>query len=304
MDELLEHLSFYHSPDFNLVRFGGFVYDAKKDELTTTILYDERITKKLKDLKPILEGKFEQKITCQVKHKYDYQKSFIDALMLKLKTQNFLRESFSIMTLDLTDEDVVVIQEDDTFRVDMYLIPQAVEFIGGTNAFANFKKELSQNFFYKFNFFFNKKTVEEDNGSIERLEEYLTASMQTPRVDKTMKINGKLEYFIGRPIKQKPIKIQYLKPNGDDQVIAGTIHYMTKREYKKSDGTEAQYFSFVLDDGAERIRCVYFPRGGTFAKFETLVNGTFVAVLGERSEKNGKESVRVTGVSLVNELPA
>jgi len=302
VDELIEHLAFYEDPAFHLVRLGSFVYEKKKDELTTTILFDESLTKKIKDLKPALEAKIEAFIKTDVTHKYVYQKSYIDATMLKLKTQNFLRETFSIMTLDLDDDDIVIAKDDNLFRVDIYLPPQAINFIKNSQGFTNFKKQLSANYFYRFNFFFNKKDVVEEEASIERLEEYLNSTTQTPRVDKAMKLGGKLEYFMGRPIKQKPIFTQYLKPSADDQVIAGTILYMTKREYKNKEGKEAQYFSFVLDDGRDRTRCVYFPRGGTFAKFESLVNGTMVALVGEYSEKNGRASFRVTGVSLVDNI--
>jgi len=131
-------------------------------------------------------------------------------------------------------------------------------------------------------------------------------------VDKVLPITG-LEYFLGTPIKVRPVRIKYLRDSKDFQVTAGAIHFLKKREYqrdvptKDGEGTEKvtkHYWTFLLDDGSDRVQCVFFPNSNTAAKFEKLADRTVVCVTGIHEKKNDRTSFRVTGVSFCEFIKA
>jgi len=136
--------------------------------------------------------------------------------------------------------------------------------------------------------------------SIQALQSFSDNLPGAVRVDKTLPVKH-IEYWCGAPIKTRPVQIKYLRNSKDFQVTAGTMFFMTKREYKRTgeDGVEVtkNYWTFVLDDGADRLQCVFFPTEKTVAKFEKLSNKTVVCVVGINDKKGDRTSFRVSGVS-------
>jgi hypothetical protein len=121
-----------------------------------------------------------------------------------------------------------------------------------------------------------------------------------------MKVKN-VEYFLGKPIKERPIKIEFLRVCPDDQIIAGRINFLAKREYEKKPkpGEEKPetpemkpYFTFVLDDGENKQQCVYFPTQNSLSKIDKLIDGIVVTAIGTNTERNGRVSFRVMGLSL------
>jgi len=133
----------------------------------------------------------------------------------------------------------------------------------------------------------------------ERVENGYTEAVST---DKAMKVKN-IEYLLGRPIKVRPIQIKYLRNTEEEQVIAGTMHFLTKREYKKKDplqdGAEITktYWTFVIDDGRDRVQCVFFPTDKTRSKFEILVDRTMICASGVRTTRDKYVSFRISGIS-------
>jgi len=141
----------------------------------------------------------------------------------------------------------------------------------------------------------------EVSDALAQLNQYANNLPATQKVNKALPVHD-VTYWLGLPIKSRPVQMKYLRVSPELQVTAGTIHFMKKREYKRVvDGAEVtkQYFTFMLDDGTTRLQCVHFPSDKTKAKFETLVDKTAVVVIGVHDKNNrGDLNFRVSGVAL------
>jgi len=289
------------------------VYHVKNNTAVITFFYAEQIASNLGNLQDRLEQQYRAKIDPDVRLVFEYKKAYTDELLLKMEIKKFLTRNFSILTLALDDEDIHVQQTDDTFKINLHVTAQSIEYIKNSKPFAAFVAKLHDENFYTFEFFFDvKKTTEDDDiRALEKLERYMkdtTAADDTVKVDKTLRVKN-VEYWLGKPIKERPVKVEFIRVNGEEQTTAGEMKFLTKREYvarviarepKQSRSTEAQtksYYTFVLDDNKNRLQCVFFPTDKTLAKFEKLVNGTVICVTGINSERNGRTSFRVSGVS-------
>lgn len=323
--EICEYLAYYVNPDYHWVRFHECVYREKEDVLTSFFLFDERLNvpsgdgKKIDMLKPRLEEEFRNAIiehigSCGLKYRFFYRQSYLDKTSLEMKVRHFLTSEFSILTLNLNDDDVRLTSDAhrETFSINIYLEKQALDYIKASKIFEKFMTELRENYFSTVNVFFNEKPSKgEDNDEdvFEALEQYILSKMPDDRgvkVDKTLKVKN-IEYCLGKPIKERPIRAEFLKVCADEQVIGGTIAFLTKREFKRTDkdgNVEVKsYYTFVLDDGKDRTQCVFFPTTNTLSKFEKLVNGTVVCAVGVNSERNGRVSFRVQGLSFCELVP-
>ena len=307
--EVCDYLTYHVSREYAFVRFKECAYSEQNDVLTTVFLFDERIKKRIDDLKPALEDAYKKAVDLDVKHVFKYKQSYIDAQLLQMQVKKFLRSAFSVLTLGLTDDDIVITQAEntDSFRIEILLPKQTIEYVRAHKNYLTFIKDLEDNNFCSFNFLIGEKPPIADDKTLEKLEDYVDSENTdaSARVDKTMRIKSR-EYYLGKPIKERPIKIKYLKLSADEQVIAGTIRYLTKREYTRAskDGEEEKktYYTFELDDGESRKSCVYFPTTKTLDKFEKLTDGAVVCLTGVHSSRNGRVSFRVNGVSFA-ELP-
>jgi hypothetical protein len=135
----------------------------------------------------------------------------------------------------------------------------------------------------------------------EQVREYIDALYAdnnveiAPKIDKVLPVKF-VEYFLGTPVKDRPVQIKYLKNSKDFQTTAGTIYFLKRREYTKNEVTK-NYWTFTLDDGNDRVQCVYFPSEKWVKKFEKLVDRTVVCVVGVHEKRNERTNMRIMGVS-------
>jgi len=139
------------------------------------------------------------------------------------------------------------------------------------------------------------RSSDEVISAIESLRAHAEALPAPKKVDKTLHVKN-VEYLLGKPINLRPIKIEHLRISPEEQVTAGTIHFLTKREYKREDQTKS-YWTLVLNDGDSTLQCVFFPSEKSRPKFEILKNNTSVCVVGVHDRKNDRLNFRITGVS-------
>ena len=308
-NDICDYLSFRVSPDYKLVRFKDCLFAEARNELGLTFLFDESIKGKIDALKPRLEQQFKESVDePDIKYNFAYQSSYMDDERLELVVRTFFKDNFSIMTLDLGDEDIKVTAADRAFNIEVHLPKHTADYVGASRALEGFLKNLREQYFYGITFQVIPKDTGDD-ATIEDIEAYVRENMKSVevnRADKVRKISG-MEYLLGKPIKERPVKIEYLRTSPDEQVIAGTINFLTRREYtKKSTNNNEQatnndekkpYWTFVLNDGAKKQNCIFFPNVKTLAKFEKLVNDTAVCLIGINDERNGRVSFNVKGVS-------
>ena len=291
MDEILERLAFFEDPLYGQVRLKEAVYDEAKDKLTLRFIHSEEF--QLSELK----GRLEKDVIEWVGEsgiKFEYEQSYIDEELLALKVKNLLVGNFGVLLVGLGERDIVVSYEAGTFTVELHMPQDIGEYVRQTTVFRGFLDGLARDYFAEFVVNFVDKPLE-GVGSIEELEKYMLDVNPTQRVNKTMHIRG-LEYYLGKPIQERPIKIEFLRVSPNDQVIAGKIMFLTQKTYKK-DEEEKPYWTFVLDDGKGRAQCVFFPNQKSKPLFEKLVDGTVIAAIGTQGERNGRTSFRVSGIS-------
>jgi len=230
-----------------------------------------------------------------IQYEFVYEKSYIDKTLLQIKVTDYLKNTFAVMAGRLPDDAIKVDPVPNGFDINLYLTGQFADFLSGARSFANFKKELAEENFCEFNFYFNIT----GQGEIIEDEEtdYVLPEAPSTRVDKTMSIQNKV-YLLGVPIKEKPIKIEYLRVGDDLQIIAGVVERLTAREYTRKGGEKRGYYTFVLFDGFNRANCVFFYNKKNQHLFERLKEGDFVVVCGTYSEKNGRKSLNISGISI------
>ena len=306
--ELLDYLSFYVSVGYHNFKLSEGIFYPSTDTLDVVFLVNNG-EEGLEGLKPRLEGDFSRltidALGKSIKILYSYNEPYIDEKMLELETFALLRGSFPALAMSLVDDDVTILRTDDSFVISLGLPAQAIEYFNNHKSKKDFITRLNAHHFYKFEFKLHEKDMKEEACDIEQFEKFLTESASSEeRVNKTKKI-GKVEYYLGKVIVGRPIHIKYLRLNVEDQVIAGRIMFLTKRDFlrKGKDGTDEkrEYYTFVLDDGSDRVNCVFFPTQKTGPSFDKLVNDTYVALIGTQTERNGRESFRVSGVSFAEE---
>lgn len=303
--ELLSNLAFFANPGYSSVRFVGCTYYEGKDKLVLRFMYDQSIESLLEALKPKLEAEARNLVRAKLgdtRFAFEYERRFIDAVLLKLKVKKFFADAFPILMGGMRD--ITVSNQGSTLHINIKLPKQNIEFVKKSRRFIGFQDGLTRDYFATFNFHFDE--VEPSAGDEIDLDALTHAVEFAPRVDKTMKLKSD-EYYLGQPIKMRPIKIEFLRPSGDSQVVAGAIQNLTRREFtpKNSNAmtqdthgaTEKKpYWTFILNDGKDTVACVFFPTQKTLAKFEKLVDGTTIAAVGIYSERNGRHSMSVRGV--------
>jgi len=308
-NEVCDYLAARADADFKSVKFKKCIFNPSNNELISTFLFEEKIKGKISRLKPKLEQEFRASVgISDVKYLFLYKQCYMDAQRLAVLTQEFLKKNFSFLTLDLEDDDLQVAGGDSGFTVRLRLPKQAADYIKGGKAFKEFTAYLTDNNFVQFSFVFEEVSKDAKGeltlDDIEKYAESKLAASAVVRVDKSLKI-GEREYLLGMPIKERPIKIEYLKTGPQEQIIAGTISFLTKREYTKRDSNEKRpYWTFVLDDGSKKQFCVYFPAGRTpealgknIERMQKLADGKTICVIGINEERNARVNFNVKGIS-------
>ena len=301
--EVLDWLAYNVDESYRFVKLHSCTYKPAANTLATVFLFDQIIESKLENLKPRLEREYRETVSLDVSHIFTYEKSYIDPDILKLKVQNFLHKQFSVLTLDLDDNDIKV-EESASFHfiVNIFLPEQNINYISKSRALAEFVKTLHDEHFATFQILLNpKKQTSDDGEGLDKLERYMKSALPADshdvKVDKSLKIRN-VEYLLGKPIRERPIKIEFLRVSSEEQIIAGTISNLTRREYTKKDTNEQKpYFTLILDDGRARTSCIFFPNPKALPKFEQLQNGTQIVTTGENSERNGRTGFRISGIS-------
>jgi len=305
MEDILERLSFYTSTDYRFLRFKNATYHEKEDRLVLSFLYSDSVTcERVEELRPRLEKEcvaYLQEINCEVG--LDFDKIYIDEPLLRLSVEKFLKMNFSILTLGIEPNDISVSCTDNGFAVKVSIPKTSVGFIEKHKLWLEFIDKLRTEHFETFAFTFEAKADIDENKDVSLLSDYLASDDDEIRIDKSRKVKN-IEYYLGKPIRERPIKIEHLRAAWVQQVIAGKIRSLARKEFVRKARTDDEqdevrtFFVFALDDGATKADCVFFPNQKTLPMFEKLTDNTTIAIIGVYSEnKRGMLSFKVDGVS-------
>jgi hypothetical protein len=318
-NDICDYLASRADADFKSVKFKGCLFDATTNELISTFLYEEGIKGKIAGLKPKLEQEFKASVRIpDLKYLFLYKQCYMDAGRLEIKVLEFLRQNFSFLTLDLADDDCTVSGDGSGFSVKLRLTKQTADYIRGSKAFKSFVEDLTENNFATFSFqFIEIPAVNQKELTTEEIEKFVESKLAANRLDKVDKVckTSERTYLLGAPVKDRPVKIEFLRVAADEQTIAGTISFFTKREFIKKkkivneNGDEVEttrpmpYWTFVIDDG-KKASCVYFPSGRTeealqknISKMDEIGDGSTICVVGLNQERNGRVNFTVRGIS-------
>lgn len=97
-----------------------------------------------------------------------------------------------------------------------------------------------------------------------------------------------VEEFLGNIIYDKANYISDCNKQVDSIVVCGTIsEWQELRRKPKNEGEEGRpFFKFTLSDFTGNIKCLIFPRAGTYEKISMLKNGKTVVVRGSVQENS------------------
>jgi hypothetical protein len=271
-------------------------FDSKNNVLTANYIYTMEVDDIIDKLKPELEKLFVQIVALPIKYKFVYTKSYIDETILRLAVLNYLKNTFAVMSGGMNEDNIKIDTTQNGYNINLYLTRQFADFLSGAKSFTNFKEKLHNEYFCEFNFYFNLLPQNEAADDEIDDNDYVPAEIAFTRVDKVFHIKNQ-KYLLGWPIKEKPIKIEFLRVCDDSQIIAGEIEKLTQREYTRPNGEKRNYWTFILNDGDKKANCVFFPNKKNVSIFERLTDGEFVVVTGTYTEKNGRKSLNISGIS-------
>ena len=309
VSETCERLAFRVDPMYKFFKLAECFYTASENKLEIVLLYDADINNKIDMLKSRLEREIKDAVSDKLgdlakglSFLFEYKKVFIDAQLLQLKVAGFLRRAFSVLTLDLDDEDIKIMQTPQGYTVNLFLPQSNIDYISKSNAYREFLETLHDEHFVSFEVFFNARGESDDEETLSKLENYMQSVVPpdkepAQKIDKSLKIYER-EYLLGKPIKERPIKIEFLRLIADEQIIAGTIGSLTQREYTPKNNEEKKpYYTFTLDDGRSRVSCIFFPTIKSAPKFKMLSNASTICAIGIYSDRGRGPGFRVTGIS-------
>jgi hypothetical protein len=334
--ECEEFLCFNEDADYASVKLLSVLYDRTENTLTANYIYADEIKYKIVRLKPKLEQLFTETVALPLTYKFTYTRAYMDVTMLKLKIYEFLKNTFAAMSVTVKDDNIQVVQNYENFIVNLYCSRQFADFLQNSKNYAAFIKKLTDENFYGYEFHINvlpsatnpaanpANTLAGTPNSALGISGASAASIsdntpddepddesdgfcpppvaETARPNKVYNITNK-EYLLGQPIKERPIKLAFIKITANEQVVAGEISKMTKREYTRSNGEKRGYWTLALTSDDQTINAVFFPNKKNTALFEKLKDGDFVVVIGIYSEKNGRQSLNISGISYCQPAP-
>ena len=293
--EVEEYLCFNADADYANLKFVSAVFDKTKSKLTANYVYTADIEKKLTELKPKLEELFKESVNLPLKYEFHYTKAYMDETVLKLKVMEFLKAKFAIMAGTVGDSDIKIELADNTWAVNLYISSGFANYLEYSKPWQEFKQKLTAENFYEFEFYINVvKDDKEPAPDTDEEPEY--TPVVSARVDKVYRVKNPV-YLFGRPIKERPIKIEFLTVSPDDQIIAGELSKLTKKEYTAKSGEKKTYFTFVLNDGDNSANCVFFPNKSNIVHFNKLADGDFIIAMGIYGSRNGWKSLNISGVA-------
>lgn len=138
-----------------------------------------------------------------------------------------------------------------------------------------------------------------------RAEEISTATAYVNNMNRRFRVDNK-KLLVGEEITVDPEHIVLKEAVG--RIFAGKVKFfamksfLSKRTKKNEQGedvrVEKQYFSFVLQDGAAQIHCVYFPSKANLHKMNLLNDGVTIVARGDVESFNDRFSFKIKDLSI------
>lgn len=155
MQNVEEYLYYHDSEDYAYLKFVSCTYYKAKQRLVVRYIYAQEIEAQLPNLKKRLEELFIKQVGLPLHYDFFYRKVYIDNLVLQLEILAFLRQKFAALTANIKDDDVKVVLDNNTWKINLYLEKSFAEFLENSQQWRKFKQELQNRNFFEFEFFLN-----------------------------------------------------------------------------------------------------------------------------------------------------
>jgi hypothetical protein len=150
--EIEDFLCYNVNPNYGYLKLHFAEFNGEKNILTANYLYTGDIEDIIAKLKPELEKMFKTAVGLPIEYKFVYNRAYIDETILRLKFTEYLRTAFTIMSGEVTDEDIKIEPTSNGFDINLSLSQQFADYLSGAKSFANFKETLFNDNFCEFNF--------------------------------------------------------------------------------------------------------------------------------------------------------
>ena len=150
MKNVEEYLYYHENQDYVNLKFLSCTYYLNQQRLVVRYIYNAEIEECLPSLQKKLEEMFMRQVGLPIKYDFVYRKVYIDALSLQLEIISFLRKKYGAMTNSTKDDDVSVVLEGHTWRVNLSLPANLIEFLANSQQWEKFQQDLRDRNFYDF----------------------------------------------------------------------------------------------------------------------------------------------------------
>ena len=154
MKNVEEYLYYHENQDYSNLKFLSCTYHQTEQRLVVRYIYNAEIEECLPALTKRLEEMFMRQVGLPLKYDFVYKKVFVDALSLQLEIVSFLRKKYGAMSTGTKNEDVNVELSGHTWRVQLSLPSNLIEFLRHSQQWQKFQQDLIDRNFYDFDFQF------------------------------------------------------------------------------------------------------------------------------------------------------
>ena len=155
MKNIEEYLYYHENQEYINLKFLSCTYYQNEKRLVVRYIYNGEIEEYLPTLQKRLEELFMQQVGLPLKYEFVYRKVFIDALSLRLEIVSFLRKKYGTMSNGTKDDDVRVTLDGHIWQIKMSLPANLIEFLGNSQQWKDFQRDLRDRNFYDFDFQYN-----------------------------------------------------------------------------------------------------------------------------------------------------
>lgn len=155
MKNIEEYLYYNESEDYAYLKFVSCTYYKYRQRLVVRYIYAQEIADRLPVLKKRLEELFIKQVGLPIKYDFFYKKVYIDNLVLQLEILNFLRQKFAALTSNIKDDDVQVVLDNNTWKINLFLEKSLIDFLANSKQWQKFQRELQDRNFFEFEFYMN-----------------------------------------------------------------------------------------------------------------------------------------------------
>ena len=313
MHNLISFLNEKTNNQYSYLKLSAVTYQKFGNLLLIVFLYPDEVGNvSEQDRKTILKL-VKQFVNLDVKIELKFVKSFYDKEHLIVKIDQFNKEEFPALSTLIRTNNLNLLEEAQKVKLNIPCYKNYISKEQKEKYVSRLEQFLNNEFFYMFEIELYEVEKEQVSSVLEdKKQELLEKIADEQPKEKTLKIEV-IEQILGSDCSLAPLCVSSVTTPDKNLSIAGTIKYLSEREFTKKqkvmDSEEERYqdvkktyFSFSLESAQKEINAVYFPSKDTLNIIEKLSNDQEVVITGDVEAFNGKLSLKVKHITKVKIL--